>query len=65
MTDFASTSALCSVADTPGFDYKIWDPMQQVMYKTLLDGDIRLLKQRLIDTWLNTSQGIVDDAIDQ
>ena len=45
-------------------DYRIWDVMQDSMYQTPV-WDEADLRQRLIDTWNDLSQSIVDDAVDE
>ena len=43
-------------------DYRIWDVMQDRVYQTPVR-EVADLRQRLIDTWNNFSQTIVDDAV--
>jgi len=55
---------LSNSPDLNPVDYRIWGLMRERVYKTAVP-DISQLKQRLIDTWSNLSQDVVDDAIDQ
>jgi len=50
--------------DLSTVDYKIWELMQERVYKTPVE-DTSQLKQHLIDTWSTISKCIVDDAINQ
>jgi hypothetical protein len=45
-------------------DYVIWGVMQQRVYQTPIR-DVTELKERLIDTWANMKQHIIDEAIGQ
>ena len=45
-------------------DYRIWGVMQDRVYHTPVL-DVAYLRQRLIDTWNDLSQSIVDDAVDE
>ena len=42
----------------------MWNVMQDRVYQTLVR-DVAYLRQRLIDTWNDLSQNIVDDAVDE
>ena len=50
--------------DLDPVDYRIWGVMQDHVYWTPVWG-VAYLKQRLIDTWNDLSQSIVDDAVDE
>src|SRR5260221_7503503 len=45
-------------------DYRIWDVMQERVYRTPTR-DVTELWQRLVQTWAGFQQSIVDEAIDQ
>ena len=42
----------------------MWNMMQDRVYQTPVQ-DVACLRQRLIDTWNDLSQSIVDDAVDE
>ena len=45
-------------------DYRIWGVMPDRVYQTPVR-DVAYLRQRLIDTWNDLSQSIVDDVVDK
>ena len=49
--------------DLKPVDYRIWDLMQQRLYKTPVRDTIDL-KKRLVDTWASIPQCVVDEAVD-
>ena len=50
--------------DLKPVDYRIWDLMQQRLYKTPVRDTIDL-KKRLVDTWASILQCVVDEGVDQ
>ena len=51
-------------SDLNPVDYRIWGVMQEQVYKTAIR-DVVELRQRLVETWHEFQQTMVDDAIDQ
>ena len=45
-------------------DYRIWSVMQERVYRTPIR-DVAELRQRLVATWTEFQQNIVDEAIEQ
>ena len=45
-------------------DYRIWGVMQDRVYQTPVR-DVAYLRHRLIDTWNDLWQSILDDAVDE
>jgi len=45
-------------------DYQIWGVMKDRMYQMPVR-DVAYLRQRLIDTWNDSSQSVVDDVADE
>ena len=50
--------------DLNSVDYRIWGVMPYRVYQTPVR-EVAYLRQRLIDTWNDLSQSIVDDAVDE
>ena len=50
--------------DLNPMDYCIWGMMQERVYRILIR-DTDDLRQRLVETWAEFQQSVVDDAIDQ
>jgi len=50
--------------DLDPVDYRIWGMMRNRMYQTPVR-EIVYVRQHFIDTWNDSSQSIVDDAVDE